>query len=63
MVRACVASLAIVPEICAHVEQIEADIASARDALASASAGIDKMRKDLKSLVDKVTKGEVRYPS
>lgn len=52
---------ASVPEICAHVEQIEADIASARDALANASAGIDKMRKELKSLTDKVAKSEVRH--
>jgi structural maintenance of chromosome 2 len=43
------------------IEQIEADIASARDALADASAGIDKMRKELKSLADKVGKSEVRY--
>jgi uncharacterized coiled-coil protein SlyX len=42
-------------------EQIESDIASAREALADASAGIDKMRKELKSLADKVTKSEVRY--
>ena len=39
---------------------MEADIASAREALADASAGIDKMRKELKSLADKVAKGEVR---
>jgi hypothetical protein len=42
-------------------EQIKSDIASAREALEDASAGIDKMRKELKSLVDKVAKSEVRY--
>ena len=45
---------------CVFIEQMEADIASAREALADASAGIDKMRKELKSLVDKVAKSEVR---
>jgi phage shock protein A len=43
-----------------YAEQIESDIASAREALASASAGIDKMRKELKALADKVAKCEVR---
>jgi hypothetical protein len=43
-------------------EQIDADIASATEALANASAGIDKMRKELKSLADKVAKSEVRDP-
>jgi hypothetical protein len=33
-----------------YVEQIEADIASSRDALANASPGIDKVCKVLKSL-------------
>jgi len=42
------------------IEQIEADITSAREALANASTGIDKMRKELKSLADKVAKSEVR---
>jgi hypothetical protein len=41
-------------------EQIESDIASAREALADASAGIDKLRKELRSLTDKVAKGKVR---
>jgi hypothetical protein len=42
-----------------YVEQIEADITSAREALANASAGIDKVCKELKSLSDKVAKSEV----
>ena len=46
--------------MCLYLEQIEADIASAREALADALAGIDKMRQELKSLVDKVAKSEVR---
>ncbi len=41
-------------------EQIEADITSARETLANALAGVDKMRKDLRSLTDKVAKSEVR---
>jgi uncharacterized coiled-coil protein SlyX len=41
-------------------EQLETDIASARETLANASAGVDKMRKELKSLMDKVAKSEVR---
>jgi len=44
-------------------EQIESDIASARDTLANASAGIDKLRQELRSLADKVAKGEVRAHS
>ncbi|KAH9957598.1 hypothetical protein BC827DRAFT_651097 [Russula dissimulans] len=43
-----------------ELEQIESDIASARKALADASAGIDEMRKELKALTDKVAKSEVR---
>jgi uncharacterized coiled-coil protein SlyX len=39
---------------------MESDIASAREALADASAGIDKMRQELKSLTNKVAKSEVR---
>jgi uncharacterized coiled-coil protein SlyX len=39
---------------------MESDIASAREALAEASAGIDKMRQELRSLAKKVAKGEVR---
>ena len=46
--------------MCLYIEQIEADIASAREALADASGGIDKMRKELESLVDKVAKRVVR---
>ena len=53
-------AFASIAESCVHVEQIEADIASAREALSEASAGIDKMRKELKSLVDKIAKCEVR---
>ena len=41
-------------------DQIETDIASARETFADASAGADKIRGELKSLVDKVTKGQVR---
>ncbi|KAI9457325.1 condensin complex subunit SMC2 [Lactarius psammicola] len=44
-----------------ELEQIEADIASARDTHANASAGVDKMRKDLKSLADKVAKSEAEH--
>jgi hypothetical protein len=36
------------------------DIASARETLADASAGVDKLHGELKLLVDKVAKGEVR---
>jgi hypothetical protein len=43
-----------------NTEQIESDIASARETLADASAGIDKLRKELRSLTDKVAKGKVR---
>jgi hypothetical protein len=43
-----------------NTEQIESDIASARETLADASAGIDKMRQELRSLEDKVAKGKVR---
>jgi hypothetical protein len=43
-----------------NTEQIESDIASARETLADASAGIDKMRQELLSLGDKVAKGKVR---
>ena len=43
-----------------NTEQIELDIASVRETLADASAGIDKMRQELRSLADKVAKGEVR---
>jgi hypothetical protein len=39
---------------------METDIASARETLAEASAGIDKMRRELRSLTDKVAKGKVR---
>jgi hypothetical protein len=42
-------------------EQLEADIVSARETLENASAGVDKMRKELKSLMDKVAKSEVRH--
>ena len=42
-------------------EQLEADIVSARETLANASAGVDKMRKELQSLTDKVAKSEVRH--
>ena len=45
------------------IEQIEPDIGSAREALANASTGIDKMRKELKFLADKVVKSEVRDTS
>ena len=45
------------------IEQIEGDIASAREALANALTGIDKMRKELKSLTDKVANSEVRDTS
>jgi hypothetical protein len=45
---------------CVNTEQIESDFASARKALAGAAAGIDEMRKELKALVDKVAKSEVR---
>jgi hypothetical protein len=41
-------------------EQIETDIASARETLADASAGVDKLHGELKSLVDKVAQCEVR---
>ncbi|KAI0247376.1 condensin complex subunit SMC2 [Lactifluus subvellereus] len=45
-----------------HVaEQIEKDIASARETLADASAGIDEMRGELKALADKVAKGEAEH--
>ena len=40
-------------------EQIESDIAAARETLSNASAGIDKMRQELRSLTDKVAKSEV----
>ena len=40
---------------------METDIAAARETLDNASAGIDKMRQELKSLVNKVAKSEVRY--
>ena len=43
-----------------NTEQMESDIASAREALADASAGIDEMRQELRSLAKKVAKGEVR---
>jgi phage shock protein A len=46
-----------------YIEQIEGEITSAREALANASTGIDKMRKELKSLSDKVAKSEVRDTS
>jgi uncharacterized coiled-coil protein SlyX len=39
---------------------MESDIAEARETLASASAGVDKMHQELKSLVNKVAKSEVR---
>ena len=42
-------------------EQIETDIASARETLADASTGVNKLHGELKSLVDKVAKGEARY--
>lgn len=42
-------------------EQLEADIVSAHETLDNASAGVDKMRKELKSLTDKVAKSEVRH--
>jgi hypothetical protein len=41
-------------------EQIEMDIASAREMLADASAGVNKLHGELKLLVEKVAKGEVR---
>ena len=41
-------------------EQIETDIASVRETFADASAGVDKIRGELKSLMDKVVKDEVR---
>ena len=41
-------------------EKIETDIALACEAFPDASAGIDKIRGELKSLVDKVAKGEAR---
>ncbi|KAH9957615.1 P-loop containing nucleoside triphosphate hydrolase protein [Russula dissimulans] len=44
-----------------ELEQIESDIASARKALADASAGIDEMRKELKALADKVAKSEEEH--
>ena len=40
--------------------QIERDIASARETLADALAWVDKLHGELKLLVDKVAKGEVR---
>jgi len=46
-----------------YIEQIEAETALAHKALANASSGIDKMRKELKSLADKVVKIEVRDTS
>jgi hypothetical protein len=39
---------------------MESDIASAREELANASAGVDKMYQELKSLTNKVAKSEVR---
>jgi len=41
-------------------EQIESDIASARETLDNVSAGIDKMHQELRSLTNKVAKSEVR---
>ena len=41
-------------------EQIETDIASARETLADASAGVNKLHGELKLLVDKIAKVEVR---
>ena len=41
-------------------EQIETDIASVRETFADVSAGVDKIRGELKSLMDKVVKDEVR---
>ena len=41
-------------------EQIKMDIASARESLADASVWVDKLHGELKLLVDKVAKGEVR---
>ncbi|KAI0249412.1 hypothetical protein BJV78DRAFT_1155766, partial [Lactifluus subvellereus] len=46
-----------------EAKQIETDIALARETLTDASAGIDKIRGELKSLADKVAKGEVRLDS
>lgn len=43
-----------------NTEQMESDIASERETLADASAGIDKMRQELRSLTHKVAKGKVR---
>jgi septal ring factor EnvC (AmiA/AmiB activator) len=45
------------------IEQIEADITSAREALANTWTGIDKIHKELKSLADKVAKSKVRDTS
>ena len=41
-------------------EQFETDVASAHETFADASAGIHNIRGELKSLVDKVEKGEAR---
>ena len=46
--------------IVVNTEQMELDVASARETLADASSGIDKMRQELRSLAAKVAKGEVR---
>ena len=46
--------------IVVNTEQMESDVASARETLADASSGIDKMRQELRSLAAKVAKGEVR---
>ena len=43
-----------------NIEQMDSDIAEARETLANASAGIDKIHQELKSLINKVAKSEVR---
>jgi uncharacterized coiled-coil protein SlyX len=48
---------------CTSIEQIEADITEAREVLANAWTEIDKIRKELKSLADKVAKSKVRDTS
>jgi len=47
----------------AWTEQIEADIAWLRGALTNVSTGIEKMRKELKSVTDKVAQSKVRDTS
>ncbi|KAI0245037.1 respiratory-chain NADH dehydrogenase [Lactifluus subvellereus] len=49
--------------IIGQVKQIETDIALVREMLTDASAGINKICGELKSLMDKVAKGEVQLDS